>query len=251
MKTIKSKSISRGVACVARRLRRIGRGTPRPYITVILFIVLALAAVFCGCTKCGCAKYDYELREVYLSAIVIPGAANSDEEITIKYVWQGGGCSREIGDVQINQNGNRFTIKPLINAYIGGGGCTCDIFHEVGYISLGNLTHGIYYIDVIGKNMTFHDSLTIPTSADDSLFKFRFSAIGTETGQFIADVTVGISVFNEEYYIDTCLQAITDSNGIAEIQYYSPDDDSIFYSMEFDGSTKAFINKPEYITLAK
>ncbi len=117
MRTSALKSICRGVACVARRLRHIGRGTPRPYI-VALFIIMGVCNTPLHClelilddTNSGQRRDGSQLWDIRFA---IEGIADNDSlQIFITAFTQSGetlDCYSLIGDYPIIHGSGSFHI---------------------------------------------------------------------------------------------------------------------------------------------
>ena len=195
---------------------------------------------------------DDELTEVTLGGIIIPGKTFQDEDIVIKYIWQGGGCLRSIEEVKIKQYNSQIMLTP-IGRLTTSGACPEDIFWKIETVSLGNLRNGFYTIRIFGKASSFNSSLVIPKSAPDSLFQFYVTTVGTVSGQLLAGIDVQVTFMPPT---DSTLVGVTDSSGVVVLSYESLlDMDSLRYypgyqpSGYYRGQTIAYIGQPEVITL--
>jgi hypothetical protein len=214
------------------------------------FLIVAALLPFQSCSLF--TGTDDELTEVTLRGIILPGKTDQNENIVVKYSWQGGGCLRSIEDVMINQHKNQITLTPL-GKLITGVACPADIFHRIETVSLGRLNSGTYTVTYKGKSTYFTDDVIIPKAAPDSIFQFQIKAIGIESGQLLAGINVHVTFMPPT---DTTLGGVTDSSGVVVLSYKSLlDTDSLRYYLDYQpngyyiGQTVSYIGKPEVITL--
>lgn len=213
------------------------------------FFIVAALLPFQSCSLFTGA--DDELTEVTLRGIILPGRTAQNENIAVKYSWQGGGCLRSIEDVVINQYNNQITLTPL-GKLITGSGCPADIFYEIEIVSLGSLNSGTYSVTFNGKSTSFKDDVIIPRTAPDSIFQFQIKTIGVESGQPLSGIEIQVILGSPE---DTALEGVTDSSGISVLNYETSKTDSLDYSVAYLphggglGQTKTYKGQPEVITL--
>jgi len=215
----------------------------------IRLLVLVLLAL---CSSCRSPTgSEFVIDRVPVRGLILPGRVKQGENVQAKYIWFGGGALREISHVTVDRDSDRISVTPM-GKYQIGGAVPSDAFTRIDTVSLGPLEDGSYEVVLIGDSDCYFGSLTVSSTAPESLFQFEIRTVypGTRTPR--AGVTVNVRVFPPA---DTTLEGVTDSSGVLLLTYPSVGMDTLSYepglppAPGYLGMTQIRLGTPEVITL--